>query len=102
MYKSDMERRRIDPNTVFARRLKVIGDPCRMKILCILFAEVPVCVTSIARELDESVATVSHHLRVLAKEDLLEPVRDGKHVCYRLTNGPFTKDIKQLVCKYQS
>ena len=85
-----------------ARRLKVLGEPARMRILCFLFADAPVCVTSIAAEAGISVAIGSPHRRVLAKEGLLEPVRDGKQVCYRLTTHPFTEDIKRLVCKYRS
>lgn len=91
-----------DATDLLARRLKVLGEPVRMRIICRLFSEAPVCVSSIAEEIGESVATISHHLRVLADEGLLEPVRDGKHVCYRLTATPFTRDIKRLVCKYRA
>lgn len=89
-----------DSTKTLALRLKAVGDPSRMKILCLLLDDAPVCVSSIAEMLGVSVASASHHLLVLAKEELLEPVRDGKHVCYRLTKNQLTQDIKRLVCKY--
>jgi DNA-binding transcriptional ArsR family regulator len=88
--------------TELAERLKVLGDPHRMKILCVLFAATPVCVTSVAQEVGVSVAVASHHLRALAAQEILEPVRDGKHVCYRLASTAFARDIKRFIAKYHS
>lgn len=85
---------------MLARGLKAVGYPCRMKIICLLSSPKAVCVSSVADTLGESIAVVSHHLRALAKEGLLEPIRDGKHVCYRLTKNPLSRDIQKLVCKY--
>ncbi len=58
------------------------------------------CVSEIAESSGESVATVSHHLRSLAKEDIVKAVRSGKRICYALSDDPFAVDLKRMTCKY--
>ncbi|MFA6297455.1 MAG: metalloregulator ArsR/SmtB family transcription factor [Candidatus Paceibacterota bacterium] len=84
-----------------AKLMRVAGDESRLKILCIIFSKKKVCVSDIAEKLDMSVAIVSHHLQVMAKEGLAVPVREGKRVCYELPKGQFVKDLKKFVCKYK-
>lgn len=83
-----------------AELLRAAGDPCRLAILCALFDQPKICVSDIASRLRMSVATVSHHLHVLAKMGLLAPTREGKEVCYLFQNTQFTKDLKKFICKY--
>ncbi|MDE2188119.1 MAG: helix-turn-helix transcriptional regulator, partial [Patescibacteria group bacterium] len=54
------------------------------------------CVSDLSKEIGESVAVVSHHLRALAKVGLLTPVRDGKKVCYRYVDKGIAKEMKDL------
>ncbi len=88
--------------TELAMRLKVLGDPHRMRILRILLSPDPVCVSRIAEETGVSVAVASHHLRALASLDILAPVRDGKHVCYRLVPSSFTREITRIIARCRS
>ena len=84
-----------------AKIMRTAGDESRLKILCIIFGEQKICVSEIAKRLNLSVAIVSHHLQVMSKEDLVAPVRDGKHVCYELSKDPVMKDLKKFICKYK-
>ena len=86
---------------LLAKKLQTAGNPSRLKILCYLFRMNKACVSDIAGELDMSVALISHHLQELAKEDLLRSVREGKKICYALSNNRLTADLKRFICKYK-
>lgn len=84
-----------------AKLMRTAGDESRLKILCIIFNKKKVCVSDIAKELDMSIAIVSHHLQALSREGLLLSVREGKRICYELPTDPFVKDLKKFICKYK-
>ena len=84
-----------------AKLMRTAGDESRLKILCVIFNDKKICVSDIAEELNMSVAIVSHHLQVMAKEDLVVARREGKRICYELPKGPFVKDLKKFICKYK-
>jgi ArsR family transcriptional regulator, lead/cadmium/zinc/bismuth-responsive transcriptional repressor len=84
-----------------AKLLKITGDESRLKILCVIFDKNKICVSDIASDTHMSVATVSHHLQVMSKENLITPLRDGKKICYQLVKSSFVKDLKKFVCKYK-
>jgi DNA-binding transcriptional ArsR family regulator len=85
-----------------AKKIRTVGDESRLRILCIIFSGKQICVSAIAAELELSVAIVSHHLRAMQDEGLLISSRDGKHVCYEVTNEEFVDDLKKFICKYNS
>ena len=97
-----MQQRTTQKEQLLAQRLKVLGDPCRMRIFCMLFAKRAVCVSEIADEMGVSVAVVSHHVRALARAGYVLPQRAGKQVCYVLTSDAFVDDVRSLLCKYRS
>jgi ArsR family transcriptional regulator len=82
-----------------AKKLQLVGDENRLKILCAVFNRDRICVSEIADELDLHIAVVSHHLQTLAKGGLLDSERQGKKICYKFTNNIFIKDLKKLICK---
>lgn len=84
-----------------AKLMRTAGDESRLKILCIIFSKKKICVSDIAKELDMSVAIVSHHLQVMAHEGLVLPLREGKRICYDLSIDPFVTDLKKFICKYK-
>jgi DNA-binding transcriptional ArsR family regulator len=84
-----------------AKLMRTAGDESRLKILCIIFSKRKVCVSDIAKELDMSIAIVSHHLQALSREGLLLSVREGKRICYQLPKDSFVKDLKKFICKYK-
>ena len=83
-----------------SKKLSVIGDGHRLKILCIIFNKKFCCVSDIGKELKLHIAVVSHHLQVLTDAKLLTSKREGKRICYSVVHNSFTNDLKQLICKY--
>lgn len=61
--------------------LKVINEPNRLKILCLLKAQ-EMCVCDIVKTLVLPQNLVSHHLGVLRDFDLLANKKDGQKVIY--------------------
>lgn len=84
-----------------AKAMRTAGEENRLKILCVIFNEKNICVSDIAKKLNLSIATVSHHLQVMSKEGLLKSVRDGKNICYELPKNSFMGDLKKFICKYK-
>ena len=63
--------------------LKALADETRLRILESLLAEEK-CVMDLARELGCPQPHVSHHLRILRDSGVVEGIREGKQVCYRI------------------
>lgn len=84
-----------------AKKMRTIGDECRLKILCLIFREQLICVSDIAQKLGLNVAIVSHHLQALKEEGILTSYRDGKHIRYELSTDVFIQDLKKFICKYK-
>ncbi|MGL6009128.1 MAG: ArsR/SmtB family transcription factor, partial [Culicoidibacterales bacterium] len=53
------------------------------------------CVQQVAKLLDESVATTSHHLRALKRANLAVSQRSGKHMLYRLADSHVYTIVEQ-------
>ncbi len=83
-----------------SKKMRVVSDESRLKILCTLFREDHICVSDIAMKSDISIATTSHHLQVLQDEGVLLSKREGKRICYTLADDSFVKDLRSLICKY--
>lgn len=81
-----------------ARLLQLAGDETRLRILCVLFRRRSPCVSDIAAELDMSIASISHHLRLLEDNGVLTSQRDGKHICYSFKATPLLKQIEKFIC----
>jgi DNA-binding transcriptional ArsR family regulator len=63
--------------------LKALADETRLRILESLLAEEK-CVTDLVRELGCPQPHVSHHLRILRDSGVVEGIREGKQICYRI------------------
>lgn len=59
-----------------------ICDETKVKIILALLKEKEMCVCDMSVLLDMSVASTSHHLRLLLKNDVLDKTRDGKMFYY--------------------
>lgn len=64
--------------------LKALADETRLCIMESLLIEEK-CVTELVRELRCPQPHISHHLRILRDSGLVEGLREGKQVCYRIT-----------------
>ena len=63
--------------------MRALGDETRLRILMSLLSGQK-CVTDLVREMRRGQPHVSHHLRILRDAGLVEGVRVGRRVCYRV------------------
>jgi DNA-binding transcriptional ArsR family regulator len=66
-----------------AKMLRVIGDDTRFRIVQTLLGG-DKCVSDLVRTVRSSQPHVSHHLRVLRQAGLVEGIREGQRICYRV------------------
>lgn len=83
-----------------AKNMRIVGDEHRLSILCHLMKQKESCVSDIARGLGISIATTSHHLQVLAEENLVVATRDGKRICYALQKTPLVRGLQKFICAH--
>ncbi len=83
---------------VLARSMRTAGDERRLHIMCHLMKHGERCVSEIAHDLKMSVATTSHHLQVMAQDELVVALRDGKRICYTLPKTPLVQGLKKFIC----
>lgn len=63
---------------------KALSDPTRLRILLLLLQrELCVCEITFILEMEQS--RISHQLRVLRNADIVEDIRDGKWIIYRVS-----------------
>ena len=68
-----------------AELFKMFGDSTRIKILSVLF-DGEKCVQEISEATGASQSAVSHQLRLLKQARLVRARRQGKQVCYSLSD----------------
>ena len=76
-----------------AQRFKVLADATRLKIAYALCAEDELCVCDAANIIGSTLATASHHLRLLRNMGIAKCRKDGKLVFYSLAD----KQMKRLI-----
>ena len=77
-----------------AELFKVFGDSTRIRILFVLF-EAEVCVCDLAKVLNMTQSAISHQLRILKANKLVNSRREGKSVFYSLADGQVRTIIAQ-------
>lgn len=77
-----------------AELFKVFGDSTRIRILFVLF-EAEVCVCDLAKVLNMTQSAISHQLRILKANKLVNSRREGKSVFYSLSDGHVRTIIAQ-------
>lgn len=73
---------------------RVLGDPTRLKILYAL-EQNTLCVSDLTARLDMTQSNVSHQLRLLKQARLVKAHREGKNVCYSLSDNHVTMILGQ-------
>lgn len=82
------------------KTFSVLSEPNRRKIIEVLRkGELPV--SGIARHLDISLPTLSHHLDTLRQADLVSSRREGKAIVYSL-NVSVLDELAEQVAKFLS
>jgi len=71
--------------TSSSRLLKLVAEESRLKLLCIL-KEKEHCVCEIMRHVDLSQSLISHHLKDLKEEKVVNCKKKGLFTYYSLTN----------------
>ena len=77
-----------------AELFKVFGDSTRIRILFVLF-EAEVCDCDLAKVLNMTQSAISHQLRILKANKLVNSRREGKSVFYSLADGHVRTIIAQ-------
>jgi ArsR family transcriptional regulator len=83
---------------------KALADSNRIRIVKMLQAK-PMCVCELTKALGLAVSTVSKHLSILREAGLIEDVKDGRWVEYRLAEngGEYSKiQLKALKALLES
>ncbi|HIA91653.1 TPA: ArsR family transcriptional regulator [Candidatus Saccharibacteria bacterium] len=84
----------------FTDTFKALGDNTRYKLVKLLMSKKDICVSELADEIDISVAGVSQQLKILEKANIIERIRDGQKICYKIdSNNPQTKKVLSLIKK---
>lgn len=68
------------------RLFKALGDEARLRLLEMLMTG-EACVSELAQASGEQISTVSHRLRLLRSEGLVERRREGRHIYYSLADA---------------
>ena len=67
-----------------ARRFRALGDPTRLRVLSLIADRGEVCACELVGAIGLAQPTLSHHLKVLHEEGLLDRERRGRWVHYRV------------------
>jgi DNA-binding transcriptional ArsR family regulator len=73
--------------TVLLKWLRAAGEPSRLRLLA-LCADAALSVSDLAQALKQSEPRVSRHLKILSESGLIERLRQGQWVHYRLAAAP--------------
>lgn len=80
-----------------SQSFSALADPNRQKILqCLKKSELPV--SEIAKHLNISLATLSHHLDILRRADLVSSRREGRQIFYQI-NLSVAEEIMESLAK---
>lgn len=81
-----------------SRTFAALADPNRQKIIkCLKKSELPV--NEIAKNLNITLATLSHHLDILRRADLVSSRREGRQIFYQL-NLSVVDELMETMAKF--
>jgi len=72
-----------------------LSDPSRLQILKILLKREDVCVSDISKVLGVSVPAASRQLSILEQSGIIEKVRNGQMICFRVAKED--KVVKSVI-----
>jgi len=86
--------------TELAELLKILGHPLRLKIISLLKENGEMCVCELLPVLGVTQPNLSQHLSIMRLSGLLESVKVGNTIRYRLSDIELLKDIIQIIEKH--
>jgi len=79
-----------------ARVFSAVSDPVRIKILKLLEKE-SMCVCELMKALNMRQSLISYHLKFLREAGLIEPIRKGKWVFYKIADKKVLRMIDKII-----
>ena len=76
----------------FAQKLKAVGHPIRLKLLCLIDEEDDPCVTDLWRCLEQPQPVISQHLAILKENGIVSAEVQKTRRVYTIVD-PFIKEI---------
>lgn len=76
----------------YARKLKAVGHPIRMRLLCLISREEDPCVSDLWQCLKQPQPVVSQHLAILKENGIVEAEVQKTRRVYSIVD-PFIKDL---------
>jgi len=81
-----------------ATSFKILSDPTRLNILCLLADNREgLCVNEIAESVKVSQSAASHQLSKLEARSVIESFRDGQMICYSLAKNDIAKNLEKVM-----
>lgn len=81
---------------MFTDTFKALSDPTRREILEMLKKYERMSAGEISEKFETTGATISHHLSILKKADLISDVREGKFIYYEINLSLFEEVINWI------
>jgi DNA-binding transcriptional ArsR family regulator len=82
---------------LLTRRMQLLSDPARIRILMVLEHQREVCVQELADALGATHQNVSHHLGVMYRDGVLSRRRDGTTVFYAIADYTACRVLEQVL-----
>ena len=77
---------------------KLLSDPTRLRILCILFENKEgLCVYEIADSVGISQSAASHQLAKLEAKGIVSSFREGQMICYAIVENTETSNLEKMI-----
>jgi ArsR family transcriptional regulator len=75
---------------------KALSDKSRLLIFEMLLAKGEMCICEFSIALEKTQPTISHHIQKLEQADLIEGIKSGKFIHYRIKKDTVGKLLQQL------
>ena len=90
--------RSIEQIVQISTSFKILSDPTRLDIICLLFDNPEgLCVSEIADSVGVSQSAVSHQLSKLEARSVLTSFREGQTICYCIERNSLTKSLEKVM-----
>lgn len=87
----------INSNDQFSLIFEALGDLGRLRIFKLLATHNDICVTDVAKILGITTSAASQQLRIIERVGLVQKIRMGQMVCYKIKYDLITRHIIQLL-----
>ncbi len=85
-------------STTLPQTFNALGDKTRFRLFQLLGERKEICVSQLASELNITPACASQHMKILAEAGLVDRVREGQRVCYKIsTDSPEKLMLQKLI-----